>query len=107
VLVQVYASWITHNALWIEAKEVGYRDLHTGVEYAEIGDAPEARRPYLAYYSTRHYRTRGEFLRDLEKRVPFFNVWHIPSQTRHHHTRDRACGPPGIRLAAVPEELFI
>jgi len=106
VLVQVYASWITHNALWIEAKEVGYRDLHTGVEYSEIGDAPEARRPYLAYYSTRHYRTRGEFLRDLEKRVPFFNVGTFLA--RHDIIiREIGLWATGNKIAAIPEELFI
>ena len=74
VVVQVYASWITHNALWADAKQVGYRDLHTGVQYDEIDDAPEARRPFLSYYSIRHYRTRVDFFRDMEKKVPFFNV---------------------------------
>jgi len=74
VLVQIYASWIMHNALWQNAKNSYYIDIETGREYKELEDAHESRRQHLRYQSRRLYESQRIFLKALRGRVPFFNV---------------------------------
>jgi len=82
ILVQVYASWIIHNALWQHAEESYYTDIQTGAEYQSPDDCSKARRKYLRYQSRRLYKSQHKFFMALNKEVPFFNAATFMSRHR-------------------------
>jgi hypothetical protein len=78
VYIQIYSSWILHENLWAQAKDIYYRDHLTGDRYKSPSDAPADARRRLEYFEYRRFSGEGEFLSYLEDVVPGFskNTWY-------------------------------